>query len=145
KQYLILALLPIFLLLPRPIRPRPTITLLAIAAFIATGVTLPFALWNLSAFIRSTWTVQQIAPFRTDALSFLVWHFQRTGVPPGTWLAFAAAIPATALALWRAPRGPAGFAAALALIFLVFIAFNKQAFANYYYFVLATCWAAVAT
>jgi hypothetical protein len=145
KQYLILALPPILLLLPRPIRPRPTILLLAAAAFIAALVTLPFAAWNLKAFVRSTWTVQQIAPFREDALSYLVWYFQRTGVRPGAWLAFAAAAPATALALWRAPRTPAGFAAALALIFLVFVALNKQAFANYYYFILAASWAAVAT
>jgi hypothetical protein len=145
KQYLILAVPPIFLLLPRPIRPRPTILLLASAAFVALLVTLPFAAWNLPAFVRSTWTVQQIAPFREDALSYLVWYLQRTGVRPGAWVAFAAAIPATALALWRAPRTAAGFAAALALIFLVFVAFNKQAFANYYYFILAACWASVAT
>jgi hypothetical protein len=145
KQYLILAVPPILLLLPRPMRPRPTILLLATAAFVALLITLPFAIWNLPAFVRSTWTVQQIAPFREDALSYLVWYFQRTGVRPGAWVAFAAAIPATALALWRAPRNGSGFAAALSLIFLVFVAFNKQAFANYYYFILAACWAAVAT
>ena len=145
KRSLILALPPILLLFPvRFARPRPTILLLAAAAFVVALFTLPFAAWNPKAFVRSTWTVQQIAPFREDTLSYLVWYFQRTGVRPGAWLAFAAAVPATALALSAPPRHPAGFAAAVALIFLVFVAFNKQAFANYYYFILAACWAAVA-
>jgi hypothetical protein len=52
---------------------------------------------------------------------------------------------AIALALWRAPRTPAGFAAASALVFLVFFAFNKQAFTNYYSLVIgALCTAAAA-
>ena len=48
------------------------------------------------------------------------------------------------LALWRCPRDPAGFAAGLAMTFLPFIAFNKQAFANYYYFVIGALATAVA-
>jgi hypothetical protein len=41
------------------------------------------------------------------------------------------------LCLWRAERTPAGFAGAIALCFFVFFAFSKQAFANYYYMVIA--------
>ena len=54
-------------------------------------------------------------------------------------------VPAIALALWRCPRTPAGFAAAVTVVYLTFFAFNKQAFANYYYFVVVTaCWATAA-
>ena len=53
------------------------------------------------------------------------------------WLSFIyLELVGMAIALWRCPRDPAGFAAALALIYLPFIAFNKQAFANYYLFVI---------
>jgi 4-amino-4-deoxy-L-arabinose transferase-like glycosyltransferase len=37
---------------------------------------------------------------------------------------------------WRLPRTPAAFATALAVTFLSFFAFNKQAFCNYYFFVI---------
>ena len=43
-------------------------------------------------------------------------------------------------------RSPAGFAAGLTLVNLAFFAVNKQAFCNYYYFVICTCcWAVAAT
>ncbi len=61
-------------------------------------------------------------------------------------LAFAVLALAAVLALWRLPRTPAGFAAATALLYLFFVAFNKQAMANYYVFVLgALCCAVAAT
>jgi hypothetical protein len=54
-------------------------------------------------------------------------------------------VPTVALAAWRSRQSPAGFAGAVTLVNLVFIAFNKQAFANYYYFVIATAaWATAA-
>ena len=77
-------------------------------------------------------------------MSYAVRVYQATGVRLGPGAALAAVLPASVLALWRAPRGAAGFAAALALTFLPFIALNKQAFANYYYFTIAALWAAVA-
>jgi hypothetical protein len=144
KQYLALAGPATLVLLPRPFRVRPALLLLGTAAAVAFVLTAPLALWDLRAFVHSTWTVQQIAPFREDALSYAVRVFQATGTRLGPGAALAATLPAAALALWRAPRGAAGFAAALALTFLPFIALNKQAFANYYYFAIAALWAAVA-
>ena len=42
-----------------------------------------------------------------------------------------------------APRTAAGFAGSVGLVMLVFFAFSKQAFANYYFFVIgALCCAA---
>jgi hypothetical protein len=51
---------------------------------------------------------------------------------------------AALLALARCPRTPAGWALAVAFVYLVFFAFNKQAFCNYYFFPLAALCAAIA-
>ena len=55
-----------------------------------------------------------------------------------------AGLVAVALAWWRAPRSPAGFAAALALTCLFVTAFGKKAFLNYYMLVVAMLLTAVA-
>jgi hypothetical protein len=112
----------------------------------AALVTAPLALWDWRAFYHSVATVQKVAPFREDALSFLVTYFQRTGHKPGLALAFGAVAAASVAVLTLGRRGPAGFAGSLALIYLPFIALNKQAFANYYFFVIgALCCAVAAT
>lgn len=144
KQYLVFALPAVWMLLPRGWGAGRTARFMAIVGIVAVGITLPLALWNLRAFTYSTWTVQQVAPFREDALSYLVWYFQKTGVHLTVAVAFAAMLLGIALAVWRAPRGPAGFAMTLAMTYLPFIAFNKQAFANYYLFAIGACCAAVA-
>ena len=59
-------------------------------------------------------------------------------------IAFVAGALASALAVWRLPSTPAGFAAAVALTYLAFFAFNKQAFSNYYFFVIGAMCCAVA-
>jgi hypothetical protein len=156
KQYLALAVPLVWLLLPRPVTARRAVSFGAKAALAGLLVTLPLVIPDPPAFWRSTVGVQVLAPYRTDALSFPnLWLHKRGLLPsdgslpprevlPPTWPAFAAAVLAIALCLWRAPRTPAGFAAALALVFLAFISLNKQAFANYYYFVLAALCCAIA-
>jgi len=112
-------------------------------------VTLPFAAWNWGAFWKSTVTVQAVAPFRWDSLSYIVWwgfhgHGEQVKQPGYALLpSIVAAMAALVLSLWRAPRTPAGFAASLALISIVFFAFNKQAFCNYYFFVIGAVCCAV--
>ncbi len=156
KQYTILALPLSFLLLP-PSRLLPPkrrwhdwFRLLWPAFLVAGAVTLPFVLWNPQAFWKSVVTVQQLGPFRWDALTYLVWY----GLRGHSWVAQPsvaflcttfAVLLALGLALWRAPRTPLGFAAALALAALVFFAFNKQAFANYYFFVIGALCCAIAS
>ena len=39
----------------------------------------------IESFWNSTVTVQQVAPFREDALSWLVWYFHKTGVKAVTF------------------------------------------------------------
>jgi hypothetical protein len=103
-------------------------------------------LWDVSAFVHNTITVQLDQPFRMDALSVLPWiaRLRPDAPPPSGWLSFLAAAPALALALWRCPRSAAGFAAAVGFAYLVFFALNRQAFCNYYDFVIGALCCAVA-
>ena len=142
KQYLVFALPAVFLLAPRA--RRGSIVLLVGALATAALVSAPLVLWDLHAFVHSAGTVQKLAPFRTDALSYLVWMHHQWGVTPGVGAAFVAMVVGIVVALWRSPRDASGFAGAMALTFLPFIAFNKQAFANYYLFVIAALCCAVA-
>ncbi len=104
KQYLIFVPALAMLLCPRPWTARQIASLLGRAFVVAAAVTLPFALWGVRPFIFSLFTVQKIAPFREDALSFLVGWLYLTGHRPGVWPAFAGAFGGVALCLWRAPR-----------------------------------------
>jgi len=144
KQYTVLAVPAVWLLTTGPHRRREFCKLIALALAVAGTITLPFFLWNPHEFWRAVVQWQFVQPFRDDALSFLVlgWNAKN---PPPLWTPFLALLPIVALALWRLPRNPAGFAAMLTLTYLTFFAMNKQAFCNYYFFVIATaCWSVVA-
>jgi hypothetical protein len=133
KQYLVLAV-PAALLLVRD--RREAFHFLTRAAIAGAALTLPFVLWNPGAFWRSVVALQFHQPFRLDALSYLSWWTLRGHTQPPELMSFVAAAIAAAISLWRLPRTPAGFAAAVALTFFAFFAFNKQAFCNYYFFVI---------
>ena len=172
KQYLVLAA-PLALLLPAALPASlPGVRRLAgrraalavLAVGVAAAVSLPMALWDVDAFVHSAVTLQFRQPFRPDALSYLA-SFAASrggdvagiteiagpggvarGALPPAWTCFAAAGAAGLLALWRCPRTPAGFATGVALVFFAFFATGKQAFCNYYAFVLAAlCCALAAT
>ncbi len=144
KQYLILALPLVPLLMSTPTLRAKWIKMTILAMLVAAAVSLPLVLWDVKAFLNSAVTLQFHQPFRSDALSFLVPLASSRGVAPPIWLPFAAALVAIGLALWRCPRTPAGFAAAFSLVFFTFFAFNKQAFCNYYALVLAALCCALA-
>jgi hypothetical protein len=133
KQYLVLAV-PSALLLMRD--RREMAGWLIRAAIACTASMLPFILWNPRAFWKSVVALQFHQPFRMDALSYLSWWAAAGHPPPSTAVSFVAASIAAAVSLWRLPRTPAGFASAVALTLFVFIAFNKQAFCNYYFAVI---------
>jgi hypothetical protein len=142
KQYLVFVVPLCWLLAPDR---RRALLLLAQALGIALLLTLPLALWKPAAFVRSAVTLQFHQPFRPDALSVLV-PLVRAGLPRalGSVLPLVLAPLAALLALWRCPRTPAGWALAVAFVYLVFLAFNKQAFCNYYFLPLAALAAAIA-
>ena len=145
KQYLVLAVPLTWLLLPAPFRWRDLWRLWWPAAVVGAVVTLPLMLWNIPAFMRDVVTLQLVQPFRLDALSYLASWVHAGHQQPPIWVPVAAVIPITALVLSRDPRTPAGFAAAIALVYFAFFAFNKQAFCNYYFFVVGALGCAIAT
>jgi hypothetical protein len=132
---MVLAAPLVVLLYPGPQPWRQTLRTLLKAAGIAAVVTLPFAVLDPVALYNDLIGFQMRQPFRMDALSYLAWWAAGTGQQPPSWHGFAVVLPALGLSLWRAPRTPAGFAAAMAMTYTVFFAFSKQAFCNYYYFV----------
>ena len=145
KQYTVLAAPLVVLLYPGPAPWRDAARALAKAALVAMLATLPFVVIDPSAFFRDVIELQVRQPFRADSLSYPAAWLRATGRMPPAWPAFVLAPLALAVGLWRAPRTPAGFALAVALTFLVFFAFNKQAFVNYYFFLVgALCCALVA-
>lgn len=142
KQYTVF-MVPLVLLLT-PLRGKALWGLLWRAGATAVGVSLPMIVIDIPAFVRSVVTLQLHQPFRMDSLSYLSWWVSQGHPQPPVWVAFAGVAVASAVALWRAPRTPAGFAASIALVYGVFFALNKQAFSNYYYFVVGALCVALA-
>jgi len=138
KQYLVLALLATPLL---PMVPR--FRTVAGALVTAAALTLPMALWDLPSFLRTVVALQWHQPFRDDALSFLVPLAQGAGMNSPAWIAFVLAGAAALVGVRKLPRTPATFALTVAFTFLVFFAFNKQAFCNYYHFVIGALCCAI--
>jgi hypothetical protein len=134
KQYAVIAA-PVALLLLRGLSLKESGLFIAKAVLSATLVTLPFVLWNPHAFYHSVVELQFYQPFRDDALSLLAWYKHSHGITPPVSLAFVGALVGSAISLWRLPRTAAGFAAGVALVVFLFVAFNKQAFCNYYFLV----------
>lgn len=140
KQYVPLTA-PLAVLLPTDGKDRsrrPALAMLLVSAVLAGAlVTLPLVLPDFPAFWRSAVTLQLQQPFRDDALSFLSLVHRATGQIPPSWPSFVLLAITMALAIWRMPRSAASFAGATAATLLIFFAFSKQAFANYYYLVIA--------
>jgi hypothetical protein len=135
KQYAVLAAPLVLLIEKRPWR------LLLHAAVFAALLTVPFALLDLRAFLDDVVRFQLRQPFRPDALSYSAWSHALGGPWLPAWFSFLTLAAAIALSLVvRAP-----FPAALALSFCAFFSVGKQAFCNYYFFVLglAACAAGV--
>ena len=106
--------------------------------------TLPFLIANPSALFSDLVLFQLRQPFRTESLSLLgYWATHHDSHLP-SWLSFASLPPALALALWRCERSASGFATAVALVFFCFFGCAKQAFCNYYFFVIGLFCCAVA-
>lgn len=142
KQYTVFLVPLAVLLLSQP--RRQAWGFLWRAGVTVVGVSLPLILPGVPAFIHSVVTLQVHQPFRMDALSYLAWWVKYGHPQPPMWIPFAAVFAMLGLCLWRAPRSPAGFAAATALTYVTFFALNKQAFCNYYFFVVGALCVAVA-
>jgi hypothetical protein len=151
KQYMIFAVPAVWLLvlvIPPGKRWRMAVETIAVGA----AVSFPFAAIAGKRFWQSVVVWQFHQPFRTDALSYpallansfpnwpVTHHLDLLAPAAG----FLSATVTLVICLKKLPRTPAGFAAALGLTLLAFFAFNKQAFCNYYYFVIAAFCTAIA-
>jgi hypothetical protein len=143
KQHMLLVL-PLLWLLPRPASARTGREFLVKAAISGGVVTLPWFLIGPRPFLRSVVYCQFQQPFRPDALSFSAFWAAQGAQPLPEYAVFVGAACAIALALWRSPRNVAGFCGAVAFTYLAFFAFAKQAFCNYYYFVIGALCVAIA-
>ena len=144
KQYLVFTLAFSQLLWGRPWVWNVHVRRLCTALAVAGAIALPFFFWSPRAFLHSVVEFQLKQPFRTDALSYLSEWAARYGTHLPSWIGFVAALLALVFVLRLGHWSPAGFAVGSALIYGVFFAFNKQAFCNYYYFVLGTVCCALA-
>lgn len=143
KQYTFFVI-PLLPLLTGPMTRKQWIRFALISVGLATAITLPFMIWDFRGFWNSVVMFQIAQPFRREALSYMA-STARAGVPwIPQWTSFALLVVVMALARWRAPRSPSGFALGSALAFLFFFAFAKQAFANYYFMVFSLTCGAVA-
>lgn len=148
KQYTIIFIPLVWLLLPRPLSWRSSLVFLGLMGLSGAIVSLPLALWDWKAFWHSTITIQMMQPFRFDATSFLAMvanAMPATVMPDGTikdfqppqwwsWIPFILLIPTWIVLLWRLPRTLAGFVLGVALTSIIFLFFNRQSFLNYHSF-----------
>lgn len=124
-------------------RRRLTHAVLVIG-LVGAATILPFALWHPNSFLRAVVWLQTLEPFRTDALSFLIWA-DRSGYGRGNFLwAVGAAVIAAVLSLLTTRNTPSGFAASASITMFAMFALGSKAFCNYYYFVIAAMCIAIA-
>lgn len=141
KQYALILAVPLLARLARDRGWNGALRTALGAGGVAAAVTLPFALWNLPAFIDSLVRLHLAQPFRPDALSIPAFLAARAGLEvDGTVLLIVTAV-AVALATWLAARvarnGWWYAAVGSGVVMLAFVLFAKQAHANYYLVVVA--------
>lgn len=149
KQYNIIFVPLLWLILPRPLAWGSSIRFFAIMIATGAAVSLPLAVWDWAEFWNSNVTIQVKQPFRFDAFSYLAIFANAhplTWKPPGWWsaIAFLLLVPTWAALLWRMPRNIAGFTLAIGLTSIVFLFSNRQAFMNYHTFAAGAILLAVA-
>ena len=133
------------LLLPRRATWRDGALFYGVAIGVAAAITIPLALWNTPAFLWNVGLAQWYQVFRLDALSYLALYARMFGQQPSQLIGFMALVVALFFCWRYASRTPEGFASAMALSLSVFFAFNKQAFANYYFLVIGVLCCAFAS
>lgn len=143
KQYCVLSLPLSILLLPQPVTFKYALSFYLKAFAVVAAINLPFFIWSPYDFWADVVVAQVIQPYRGDSLSFMVPMVNAFHVVPSSVWGFLAAVPVAFLLLWRAPRTPYGFTWSMAVMYVVFFAFSKQAFANYYYLVIGALFIAV--
>jgi len=125
---------PLVFVLVRPTRRQ---AVLALAVGVAS--VLPFLVWDPAAVLHSTVSAVSALPPRRDALTVPNWLDRRfgTSLPVGGGF-LAASVVAISAVVWLR-RSVACFTAAVAMTYALFFAFNRFAFANYYFLLVGAC------
>jgi hypothetical protein len=142
KQYLILILPLLWKWFSARGAERRRLMAIAIAA--AAALPLAFFLWQPRPFLKDVVLLQLREPFRSDALSYLVWLARNGWGTPSLMWTVAAMGTALAIILWRSDRSTAGVPASLAFVLLATFAFGRKAFCNYYFMVIGALCCAIA-
>lgn len=147
KQTSALFVIPSVLTIPRPWSRRLLVTHFVKAGVVFGLVTIPFAVWDPSGFMRSVVTLQAKQPFRPDSIAIPALFPSSFASLPWIVAVVLPMVVVLALSVFvvrRSPAGAQGFALASAFILIVAFAVSKQAFANYYVVVLGLLCAAAA-
>ncbi|HRK31994.1 MAG TPA: hypothetical protein PLD59_13025 [Tepidisphaeraceae bacterium] len=144
KQYLVLVG-PLLLMLRGNVKSWGQWWLqMTAAGVLCVATMLPFVLWSPLEFYRGVVEWQFVQPYRNDSLSIAnLWAISNDQTTVSGLGGFVAAGVALLLSLWKSPRNVGGFMASAAVVFVGFFAFNKQAFCNYYFFVIGLACCAV--
>jgi hypothetical protein len=143
KQYMVLITPLALLLINRPWRLRDIVAFSWRVIVAGAIVTLPLALWNIQEFMNSAVLFHFHQPFRWDSMSFLALA-RSENLAQWVWLPFAIAITTMIAIVWIDQRHRVNFFFAIGITLILFFAFNKQAFANYYYVVIGSFCCALA-
>jgi len=129
KQYAVLGIVPYWSL--GRLKRRHAL----VAGAVATGINLPFFLWDPAAFWKGLVTFQTDSPFRPESLTVLAAVDSLTGYRLPSAVGFLAAAAAALLVVLRGLPSLTTQLLGSAAIFLAFFAFSKGAHINYYWFV----------
>ncbi len=117
--------------------------IVVVAGLVFMTVTLPWCLIDADGFWNSVVVFQFKQPFRADALTVGSWlALQEIDVFP-TAVAFIIALLAVVFVLIASPHTPSAWCIGSCFVYILFFVLNKQAFCNYYYFVLGVSCIAV--
>ncbi|MGN6726098.1 MAG: hypothetical protein ACTHLZ_09280 [Tepidisphaeraceae bacterium] len=144
KQYTPFFLPAGLFLLPKPWKLKSVANFYSVALGIASLVSLPLVLIDPNAFLRSAVLPLLHGGMRFDSLSFFAAFLHEPQQPP-TWLAYVYVVSVYALCFRFLPTGIFSFCLSLGTAGIGLFAFNKYAFGNYYYLLMGSLFASLAT
>jgi hypothetical protein len=142
KQYMIFLLPLVPMLFDEKWSRREMLVFVGKVAATGLLINLPLFAMGPGAFIKAL--AGGDFPFRTEALSFLSATAVNGQPIWPVWIQLPLMLTVMALAWWKGPRGPVGFALAAAAMICTFFAFSKHAFCNHHFLTLGLACTALA-
>lgn len=131
KQTMLLLVLPVGLALRFSLRQWLVVGLVTLIPM------LPWLLWDFGAYKHANFDFLNALPVRDDALTVVTWASRRLGLPIPWAVGFGSAAIVIALVGFRGRQRPDRAAITVLTAMTLFFAFNKWAFANYYFTLLS--------